>query len=231
MKMQGRDAAGSELVLYGTEHTPYTEKVVRALRLKGLRFQLVQPERPEDFRRFSPKTGLLPVLETRGESIADSSVILDWLDARHPDPPLLSADPRAARDQRRLEQWVGETFSFYFLRWLRERVAREGLAPADGDGPLARMGMLGPDGRIRAEAFDTSDGGPGKEYERRLDDLVQLLGVRPFFYADRIGRADLAVFGTLYTLYDDRYKDGRTLLEQRPALLDHTRRVDEATQA
>ena len=229
--MVKRSSEGSDLILYGTQQTPYTEKVVRALRLKRLRFRLVEPERPEDFRRFSPKTGLLPVLAAGGESIPDSAAILDWLDARFPDPPLLSADPRAARDQRRLEQWVGETFSFYFLRWLRERAAEAGFAPADGPGPLARMGMLGPDGQIRAEAFDTSDGGPGPEYERRLDDLVALLGPRPFFHADRISRADLAVFGFLNLLYTDRYTEGHTLLEARPALLDHTRRVDEATKA
>jgi glutathione S-transferase len=224
-----RSAGQPELLLYGNADAPYTVKTVRALRLKRLRFRLIEPQRPEDFQRFSPKTGLLPVLEAGGESIPDSAAILDWLDARFPEPPLIASDPRAARDQRSLEQWVGATFSFYFLRWLRERAAEAGLAPVDGPGPLARMGMLGPDGQIRPEAFDTSDGGPGPEYERRLDDLVTFLGPRPFFHADRISRADLAVFGFLNLLYANLYTDGRTLLEARPALLDHTRRVDEAT--
>ncbi len=112
---------GDDFVLYGTQGTPYTEKVARALRL-------IEPERPEDFRRCSAKTGLLPVLQAGAESIPDSSAILDWLDDRFPEPPLLSADPGAARDQRSLEQWVSETFSFYFMRWLRERATREGSA-------------------------------------------------------------------------------------------------------
>src|SRR5262249_20942523 len=99
-----------QIVLYSPRAMPFTEKVGRGLRVKKLPFALVEPRSPEDYRRLSPETGLLPVLEVDGARIPDSAAILDYLDERFPDPPLLSPDPRAAREQRRLERWIDETF-------------------------------------------------------------------------------------------------------------------------
>jgi glutathione S-transferase len=203
------------ITLYGPTLTPYVVKVARALTLKKLEFEWREPTSPEDFRRWSPETGLLPVLECDGERIADSTRILDFLDRRFPEPPLLSPDPRVAREQRRLESWISETFDFYIMRWIRGRVER--------------FGLIGSDGKIRPEVFDTSEGGPGPEFERRLDDLVQLLGPRPFFFGDRVSRADLAVFSSLYGMYLDAYPGSRALLDARPSLIAYVERVLGAT--
>ena len=112
---------------------------------------------------------------------------------------------------------------------LRRRLERSGFticcAPDGPAGPMSRMGLIGPDGQLRPEVFDTSGGGPGPEFERRLDDLVKLLGPRPFFFADQPSRADLAVFGSLFTMYHDIYPGGRALLDRRPALIAHFERV------
>jgi glutathione S-transferase len=224
-------AAKPRITLFGQAITPYTVKVVRALRLKELPFELREPRGVEDFRRWSPRTGLLPVLEIDGERVADSAAILDLLDRRFPEPPLVSADPKIAKEQRSLEAWVGETFPFYHFRALRARLATAdagGEAP-EAVGPMARLGLIAPDGRIRPEFFDTDEGGPGSEFERRLDDLAKLLGERPYFYGDRISRADLAVFGFLVGLVTDRHKGGSALVRARPNLWEHTERVDRAT--
>src|SRR5262245_11925333 len=69
------------IVLYGPR-APLTEKVARGLRLKRLRFELVEPASPEDYARLSPETGLLPLLELDGVRIPDSAAILDFLDDR-----------------------------------------------------------------------------------------------------------------------------------------------------
>jgi glutathione S-transferase len=223
--------AAPRIVLYGPRITPYTEKVWRALRLKRLAFELVEPTSPDDFRRWSPRTGLLPVLELDGQRVADSIAILDLLDARFPEPPLLAADPRAARDQRRLEQWVGETFVYHMFRWLRGRVGRE-PAPASQEAPqgmLVRLGLIGPDGKVKPEFFDTSAGGLGKGFEHSMDELVRFLGTKPFFFADRISRADLAVVGFTVGISQNRYAGSHPLLEARPALMAHLARVEAAT--
>jgi glutathione S-transferase len=211
---------------------PFTEKVHRGLRWKGLAFELVEPAGPDDYARLSPETGLLPVLEVDGRRIPDSSAILDFLDERFPEPPLLASDPRVAREQRRLEDWIDETFAFYILRWVRSRFGPEAPAPLpDGFplGPMKRLGLIDEDGKLRSEVFDTSGGGPGPEFERRLDDLDQLLGSRPFFFADRLSRADLSVYASLSVMYRDVYAGARALLDSHPRLVAHVERVLAAT--
>jgi glutathione S-transferase len=221
------------IVLYSPRGMPFTEKVGRGLRVKQLPFALVEPKKPEDYRRFSPETGLLPVLEIGGARIPDSSAILDHLDEHFPDPPLLSPDARVAREQRRLERWFDETFPFYILRWVQRRVGAAAVPKAPGDGfplgPLAQLGLIDAEGKLSPEFFDTSDGGPGPEFVRRLDDLEHMLGSRPFFYAGELSRADLSVTGSLSVMYRDVYPGARALLEARKRLFDHTERVFAAT--
>ena len=220
-------------MLYSPRAMTLTEKVGRGLRWKKLAFELVEPTSPEDYRRFSPETGLLPVIEIDGAKIPDSAAILDYLDAHFPEPPLLSSDPRVAREQRRLERWIDETFSFYILRWVHRRLGTQAPARAPGDGfplgPMAQMGMIGSDGKLSPEWFDTSDGGPGPEFTRRLDDLAHMLGTRPYFYADELSRADLSVCGALSVMFRDLYPGARGMLEQRASLFAHVERVFAAT--
>lgn len=219
------------VVVYGPRGAPFTAKVLGALALKGLSFELREPSGPEDYRRWSPETGLLPAAEIAGERVADSARILDALERHQPEPPLLAEDPTAAAAQRRLERWVEETFFFYWERWLRERVERELAAGSKGDGrsplqrTLARVGLSGRGARgggLRAEA------GLAAEFERRLDDLVNFLGGRPYFYAERIGRADLAVNAFLTSEPVRTARSVASAVEARPALVAHGERVARA---
>ena len=225
--------AAHRIVLYSPRAMPFTEKVGRALRVKQLAFELVEPKSPEDYRRFSPETGLLPVLEVDGVRVPDSAAILDYLDEHFPEPPLVSADARVAREQRRLESWIDETFPFYIFRWVQKRVGTSVPLKAPGKGfplgPMAQLGLIDTDGKLSPEVFDTSDGGPGPEFVRRLDDLDHMLGSRRFFYADELSRADLSVCGSLSVMYRDVYPGARVLLVARKRLFDHTQRVLEAT--
>jgi glutathione S-transferase len=221
-------------VLYGPRGLPLTEKAGRGLRVKGLAFELVEPEGPEDYARLSPETGLLPLLELEGHRVPDSSAILDFLDERFPEPPLLSADARVAREQRRLERWMDETFAYYMLRWVRGRLGPSAPGPARGGGfplgPLSRLGLIDDEGRLRPDVFDgDAVGGPGPEFERSLHDLERLLGARPFFFADRLSRADLSVFAALALMEREVYVGARALLAARPRLRAHVERVSAAT--
>jgi glutathione S-transferase len=220
----------TRITLYGAAITPYTVKVMRALHWKRLPFALEEPQSAEDYRRWSPKTGLLPVIDLGGARVQDSSAILDLLDERFPEPPLLSPDPKLAREQRRLEQWVGETFFYHLLRWVRARTIdtaepREGA----GLGPMMRLGLIAPNGKLRPEIFDGSRGAPGPDFDNALGELTKLLGSRTWFFADRMSRADLAVYAALQGLAVDRYPGGSALLRSHPALWRHSERVESAT--
>ena len=232
--MTGQPSANGscKITLYGQSETPFTEKVRRALVMKGLAFELMQPSGPEDFKRWSPDTGLLPVLTIDGERISDSTAILFRLDERFPNPPLLAAEPKIATQQRQLEDWADESFLFYFLRWQRIRQQREAAdAEVSKRGGLARIAMLR---RLLAwlragGTWERPETAIVRGMADRLDDLVNLLGTRPFFYAERPSMADLAVYSMLRSVEHGSMPDSTQLLLSRPGLVAYMRRVEAET--
>jgi len=220
-----------KIVVYGPPGSPFVEKVFLGLAFKGFKdAELMAPQSAEDYRRWNPETGLLPLMDFEGTRVPDSGGILDWLDARFPDPPLVARDSWIARQQRQLESWIGETFFFYWVRWLRASVApalstEPGLPPSS---ELARLGILGRIAELMADPPERA-GDMGPEFERRLDDLVGFLGARPFFHADRPSRADLTAAAFLGSLEAGSVPGGPRLLRERPALAALRARVREAT--
>ena len=229
--------AAPKVILYGPAQAPFVTKVAMALRVKGLVYELIEPSGPEDFRRWSPETGLLPVLDADGTRTAHSERILDWLDERFPEPHLVARDPRTARAQRALEHWTGETFYYYWLRWLRslfdvpdlQSISTEGSSARIGE--LARLGILSKAREVLAErgtSLGSFERAFDKEFERRLDDLVGFLGGRSFFYADQMSRADLTVAAFLGSLTTGHIPGGRRMLDERPVLRALRERVEHA---
>ncbi len=187
----------AQIKLYGPREAPFVIKVELALVLKKLDFDVKVPQGPEDYRRWSPETGLLPVIDVDGTRVHDSSAILDFLDERFPDPPLLSSDPKTASSQRRLESWAEQTFYFYWMSYLRELVRGDEAAEQPSGAPPPRGGARSRLSRKKKVPALNLEEGLGKEFGQRLDDLVNFLGRRPFFYSDRLSRADLAVYSFL----------------------------------
>lgn len=215
----------AEILVYGPRRNPFVDKVVRALVLKKLEHRLVEPSGPDDYRRWNPETGLLPVADLAGRRVADSHRILDDVDEHWPEPPLLAPDPKIAAAQRQLERWTSETFVFYWERYLRQRVLElEGGGEERAAGALARFGIL------RRSAPLASGGRYAAEYAQRVADLANFLGSRPFFYGDRIGRADLAAYSFLRpATLGTAVPDTAAALGSHPTLLEWMTRVDAET--
>lgn len=83
-----------------------------ALNLKGLSYRLTpvdlrqQEHRRDDFLARNPQ-GLLPLLEVDGERLIQSPAILEYLDERWPEPPLLPADQLGRAKVRALAAIIG----------------------------------------------------------------------------------------------------------------------------
>ena len=83
---------------YWRSGTAYRTRI--ALGLKGLAYDQVThdlrqaEQRSEAFRALNPQ-GLVPALETDDGILTQSPAILEWLEERYPDPPLLPADAAA----------------------------------------------------------------------------------------------------------------------------------------
>jgi glutathione S-transferase len=215
------------IVLYGPSQAPFTEKVSRALALKGLPFEIREPETPEDYRRWNPETGLLPLLDIDGERVHDSTRILLRLDELYPDPPLLSPEPRTRAAQRNLEHWVDESFVFYWLRWQRLLEQRDEAPPPPS--PRGVRGWLRSRGAKERNDRPSEGRRIGQAIGERLVDLDRMLAERPFFYSSRISMADLAVYAMLRSLASDSIPGGAAQLGSRPRLVAFMQRVDEAT--
>jgi len=216
----GSNRSVSEIKLYGPANAPYTEKVRRALIVKGLEFEYFEPESPEDYKRWSPKTGLLPVLEIGDEHIPDSTEILYRLEELYPEPPLLSADPRIAGQQRQLEDWADSHLSWSFNRW---RATRDTI-PEKPSGFRLFLDWLKSGGTWERPEISIV-----RSLAGRMDDLVGFLGNRPFFYSDTLSMADLSVYSMLITMRHDYIPGSVKLLEERPKLLELMQRIESLT--
>jgi glutathione S-transferase len=102
--------------LYSGPLSLFTGKVRIALDEKGLEYELVsvpfsraagyEPKHPEVVR-LNPKRQV-PVLVDGDLALYDSTLILEYLEDRHPTPPLLPADPGARARCRQLEAAADE---------------------------------------------------------------------------------------------------------------------------
>lgn len=84
------------LYAYYRSSTSYRVRI--GLNLKGLDYEIVpvdlrtEEQRGEAYRCKNPFAGV-PMLELDGRCYTQSMPILEWLEERHPHPPLLPADP------------------------------------------------------------------------------------------------------------------------------------------
>ena len=79
-------------VLWGTAHSLYTGKLRSYLRKKGLAFVERNPSDPAFGQRIVPTVRhlVVPVLEApQGEVLQDSTAIIEWLEARYPEPAMV----------------------------------------------------------------------------------------------------------------------------------------------
>ena len=92
--------------LYGVPISVHTRKVIVALRLKRIPYELVPvvpvdpATLPTNWKRISP-TGLVPAIDDGGFTLADSTAILAYVEREVPEPSLLPSESNSLdRDDR-----------------------------------------------------------------------------------------------------------------------------------
>ena len=167
---------GEGIELWEHPLSPYAQKVKIALGEKGVPFSLRTPDSiisgstPDAFRQTNFR-GEVPVLITGGQAIADSTIILEFIEDRFPEPPLLPKDPLARARARTIEE-VCDTH-FEAINWGLSEIFNFKRA----EGALAEM--------LLARA--------GEQYGRLHSWLERELGETPWFGGDQFGWADLSV--------------------------------------
>ena len=111
--------------IVGSYLSPYVRKVVVCLGLKGLAYEIdpIVPFLGDD--RFSALSPLrrIPVLIDDRVTLSDSTVICEYLDERHPTPPLFPRDPAARARARWLEEFADTRMGEVFIWRLFNQVA------------------------------------------------------------------------------------------------------------
>ena len=164
------------LIVYDHPLSPYGQKVKIALQEKGVPFEAPLPggigsgETAGDFARVSPR-GEVPALVDGDVAVFDSTVILEYIEDRWPEPPLLPPDPADRARVRMLEDTMDTHFEA--ITWGLSEVRNFGRAEGHLAETLERRG--------------------GEQIAGWYAWLEGQLGHRSWFNGDEFGWGDLAV--------------------------------------
>lgn len=166
----------STMLLYDHPLSSYAQKVKIALREKSLAFETKLPDsfgtgqQGTDFFAANPRSEV-PVLIDGEVKVFDSTIILEYVEERWPEPPLLPKDPAQRAFARMTEdvcdtQYEAMNWGFGELLWFKR-----------ASGPL--------EDKLRAEA--------ARQTKVMQDWLADRLGDAPWFGGASFGWADAAV--------------------------------------
>ncbi|MFI8747621.1 glutathione S-transferase family protein [Pseudomonas sp. NPDC077186] len=165
------------LTVYGAPLSPFVRKLCLCLLEKGLDYQLeiVTPfGQPDWYRELNP-LGRIPAFRDGELTLADSSVICQYLEERYPERLALYGEGAAQRAQ---------------VRWL-EKYADYELAPQCTFGVFRNrtlkpsLGQPCDEAKVQAALHDKLPG--------HFDYLEGVLGKAEFFVGERLSMADLAL--------------------------------------
>ncbi|HEX2547096.1 MAG TPA: glutathione S-transferase family protein [Ramlibacter sp.] len=163
------------LTLHGFAYSNYYNKVKLALLEKGVAFdeRFVDLRNKDEALLAASPLGKIPYLQTPQGCLCESQVILDYLEAVHPQPALLPKDPFEAAKVRELVA---------FLDWHLEMAARQLYGAAFfGSPPLSESNAA----RIR------------REIEQKIAGTQRLLKLAPYAAGDTFTMADCSAFVNL----------------------------------
>jgi glutathione S-transferase len=110
------------LRLWSFKVSPFAGRVRVAFAEKGVDYDLLEvhpKKRPARLRELNP-LNRVPVLEIGDVAIRESSVICEWLEETHPDPPLWPQDPAARAWARGWAKFMDDGLTSNFFLGMRK---------------------------------------------------------------------------------------------------------------
>jgi len=164
------------MILYGSSLSPFVRKTLAYISEKGLQVEVKQPglrSQDPEFREASP-FGKMPGFRDGDFTIADSTAIITYLEAKHPEPCLLPAEPKA----RARTIWYEEFADTILVAAGGKMFFNRIVAPK----------FLGQQGDLAV-----ADKAEKEELPPLLDYLEKVLPASGFLVEDRLTLADIAV--------------------------------------
>ncbi|WOK36294.1 glutathione S-transferase family protein [Sphingomonas sp. C3-2] len=162
--------------LFGASLSPYVRKVLAYAAEKGIELELVpggMGQGGAEFEELSP-FGKMPAFRDGDYGLCDSSAIIAYLEAKHPEPPLIPADPKARGKTIWYDEFgdtivMGAGAKIFFNRLVAPRILK-----IEGD-------------------MAAADAAERTELPRIYDYLERVIPASGFLVEDRLTLADLAV--------------------------------------
>jgi glutathione S-transferase len=212
----------------------FSGKLEAYLRWKGIPYERVEARWSEVagvVRRATGVAKVPAVVTPDGTWLHDTTRILDWMEARHPEPAVLPGDPYQAFFCRLLEDWADEWLwrPALHYRWsfapdarlLSHRIAAETLQ----DVPLPTAWLAA---QVRWRQRRTYVRGDGVTPDTRahvegvylsaLERLQRLLDAQPFLLGGRPCLADFGLFASMFRHFALDPTPSRIMRERAPAV-------------
>lgn len=171
------------MIIYGSVVSPFVRKLLGYLGEKGIAFELkgVGIGDPDPGFRAASPLGKMPAMDDDGFLLADSSAIIHYLEAKHPEPALIPADPQ----ERGRVIWWDEFGDTVFAACGGKMFFNRIVAPR----------FLGREGDLAAAAEAET-----QELPKLLDYLESAIPASGFLVGDRLTLADLAAVSPLMNI-------------------------------
>ena len=214
-------------------YSPFCTKVIAALKRAKLPYTSRRGAHPGVFKDLNP-TGQVPVLLVGDEPVADSTAIIERIEALSDAPMAASLSEREQAEAYLWEDYADTTLSGFLVaarwaddaNWPRTKEAYFSAAPAPIAAliaPRARKGVI-----EALKARDLWRAGPKAcwaRFERTLDHLATCAPAQGFWVSKSISAADLALFAMLSGLRTPLTPAQGALVEARAPLAAYLDRV------
>ena len=204
--------------IFGAELSPFSVKIRSYFRYKRIPHQWVvrNAATMAEYQKYA-KIPIIPLVVTPDEQgLQDSTPIMEKMEALHPEPAILPADPVASFVSLLVEEFGDEWGNkwMFHLRWAREedclsaggRIAVAMAPPGDENARVAVRGQVIERMKSRV-GFVGSNEITGPQIERSFRDGLALLEAhladRPYLFGGRPSWGDFGLWGQVYNAWTD----------------------------
>ena len=163
------------MIVYGSPLSPFVRKTLAYVSEKGLTVEIAPVglgSQDPTFREASP-FGKIPGFRDGDFTISDSTAIIAYLEAKHPEPPLIPSEPASRARTIWYEEFADTMLVAAFGKIFFNRIVSPRFLGKPGDDALIAQGQ--------------AEMGPLMDY------LEKVIPVSGFLVDDRLTLADIAV--------------------------------------